>query len=75
MNDVGKEKMNEFLGFFFKKEKIDIDISQADYVKVADYEMLICDNFKVLHTKDSSYISIHYKGEMIPLAVEQLSIS
>lgn len=75
MKDVGKEIMLEFLESYFTNEKIKIDTSQVQYLKVMDYEMLLCDEFKVLHIKDNEYISIHYNGSMLPVAVKQLSNS
>mgnify|MGYP000623475278 CR=1 FL=1 len=67
--------MLEFLESYFTNEKIKMDTLQVEYLKVMDYEMLLCDEFKVLHIQDNEYISIHHNGSVVPVAVKQLSNS
>lgn len=75
MNDVGEKIMIEFLESFLKHEKININITQSEYTKIMNYEILICDDFKVLHIQDSTDLSIHYNGSIIPIAIKQLNNS
>lgn len=74
MKDVGKEKMIEWLQRFAKSEKIDIETDKSEYLKLMDgTEILMCDDFKVLRTSESSMVSIHYDGSMVPVGMIKLS--
>lgn len=72
MNDVGKEIMIEYLESYFKHEKIKIAVQKSDYLKAMNCEILLCDDYKVLHTQDSDHLSIHYNGSMVPVAMKKI---
>lgn len=76
MPDVGKETMVENLKSFAKSQGIKIESSKCEYLTMLDgTEILMYEDYKVLHFLDSKMITIHFDGSPIPVGMKILSDS
>ncbi|MFV0364873.1 MAG: hypothetical protein ACK5LL_17545 [Suipraeoptans sp.] len=72
VDDVGKEKMLECLQIFAKSEKMKVEIEKCEYIKMLNgTEILMFEEFKVMHTPNSDILSIHTNSQL-PIGIQKL---